>query len=98
MIVCAHALGWLHASSRVWASARGEAVPMTAARGKAALLTFLCNSSDHHGHGWADQLLRAHRLGLSVTRLSPIRKIAVMHGFGAEVVGAAGIRSLTQAG
>jgi hypothetical protein len=62
-----------------------------------AFLTFLCNSSDHHGHGWADQLLRAHRLGISVGRVSTIEKIAVIYGFHEEVSGT-GSRALTAAG
>ncbi|KAL1508220.1 hypothetical protein AB1Y20_004337 [Prymnesium parvum] len=60
----------------------------------AALLTFLCNMSDHHGHGWADQLLRAHRLGASVGRVSPIEKIAVLYGFREDVMGSAALTSV----
>jgi hypothetical protein len=63
-------------------------------RGSAALVTFLCNTSDHHGHGWSDQLLRAHRLGLSLSRLSRVEKIAVTFGFRANLAA----RALTSAG
>ena len=52
---------------------------------KLAFVTFLCNGSDHHGFGWADQLLRAHRLGLSVASYmqdADIDRIAVTYNYG----------------
>lgn len=52
--------------------------------GKFAFVTFLCNGSDHLGFGWADQLLRAHRLGLSL-KGSTIDRLAITYNYRADV-------------
>ena len=68
---------------------------------KLAIVTFLCNGSDHHGFGWADQLLRAHRLGLSVSSLATskfgadVDRIAVTYNYGYPEVT---LKTLTTAG
>lgn len=52
---------------------------------RTAVVTFLCNGSDHHGFGWADQMLRAHRLGLSL-RSAAVDRVAVTYNYDVDVV------------
>ena len=59
-----------------------------------AFVTFLCNGTDHRGFGWADQMLRAHRLGLSL-RSSRVERIAITHGYSTEITD---MEPLTSAG
>ena len=57
---------------------------MASSQPKLAVVTFICNGSDHHGFGWADQLLRAHRLGLSLSarmRSAQIDLVAVTYNY-----------------